>query len=466
MTTWLAVLVIAYLLLMLAIGAWARTQVHDTEDYLVAGRRLPLWMAMPTLLATWFGAGTLLTAADEVRAEGLRAAAMEPLGAGLCLILAGLVLAKPLWEMRLLTLADFFAQRYGRSAEVTAALLMIPTYLGWIGAQFVALAGLAEQLFGIPVPVGLALVAAIGTTYTLLGGMWSVTMTDIVQMTLVAIGLIILTLEVLWRAGGGVLPGLEAIYTALPDAKRIFIPRDSPQALLGWIGLLAVGTLGNLPGQDLMQRIFASRSSTTAVRACILAGLGYLTLGTLPLILGLAADMLSPGHAGTATIGMLAQLFLSPAHAILLLLAVISAVFSTIDSAILSPASVLSENVLADAAWLKLDPLARNRWAVLSIAIGGLVMAYWGEDAYSMLESAYALGLVSILAPLLLGVHTQRGTQATALWSMGLGTIVWLVHMLVGWETFLGPWTPLPTALCCGVLSTLPFVWAKLPPSA
>src|SRR5690606_14089986 len=185
LATILAITVVAYAALMLAIGWWARGRVDTSEDFLVAGRKLPLVLAAPTLLATWFGAGTLLTATDEVRAGGLRMAALEPLGAGVCLILAGLLLAPKLWRMKLLTLGDFYARRFGVRAERWSAVLMVPSYFGWIAAQYVALAGMLEISFGLPISIGLMLVAAIGIAYTLLGGMWSVTATDALQIALV-----------------------------------------------------------------------------------------------------------------------------------------------------------------------------------------------------------------------------------------------------------------------------------------
>jgi len=105
-----------YVVATYVLGFAVKSRVHDAEDFLVAGRRLPLSLAWATLLATWFGAGTMLTAADEVRSEGLSAIALEPLGSGLCLVVAGLFFARRLWDMKLLTMSDFFARRFGRRA--------------------------------------------------------------------------------------------------------------------------------------------------------------------------------------------------------------------------------------------------------------------------------------------------------------------------------------------------------------
>src|SRR5690606_30163460 len=189
-------------------------------------------------------------------------------------------------------------------------------------------------------------ISLLGTTYTLLGGMWSVTLTDVVQMACIVVGLLFLAGEVLVALGGGVVGGLEALWTAVPPERWVLVPHESGAEVLAWLGVLAVGSLGNLPGQDLLQRVFASRSADTAVRACHLAGVTYLVLGTMPILLGLAADVLAPGQEQRSTLGVLATLFLSPLSGSMLMLAVVSAVFSTIDSAILSPASLISENVL------------------------------------------------------------------------------------------------------------------------
>src|SRR5690554_4432425 len=128
LTQLLAGIMLAYVGVMFVIGSIAQRWIRTVDDFNVAGRRLGLGLAWATLLATWFGAGTLLTQADEVRNEGLHKAALDPWGAGVCLVIAGLFFARPLWEMKLLTLPDFFRRRFGPAAELFAALIMVPSY--------------------------------------------------------------------------------------------------------------------------------------------------------------------------------------------------------------------------------------------------------------------------------------------------------------------------------------------------
>jgi len=452
----LGVTLVAYVVGVFAMSFWARGRIESAEDYVVAGRRLPLSLAWATLFATWFGAGTLLTATDEVRTNGLELAALDPFGAGVCLLLAGWFFATRLWKLELLTLADFYGRRFGPRAEVVAAVVMIPGYFGWIAAQFVALAGVLELFFGIDPSVGIALVAGVGAGYTLIGGMWSVTLTDAAQMVGIILGLVVLAVVVLFELGDGAAgAGAARLAAETPPAMWTVVPTGSLAAFTGWLGVFCAGALGNLPGQDLAQRIFAARSALVAKRACLVAGVLYLGVGALPLLLGLAGNLLVPEH-DEAILPLLASLFLSPALAVVFLVTVLSAVLSTIDSAILSPASVLGQNLLARIPQRRISPLRLQEIAVVIVAACSVAFAYAGEGAYELLELAYEIGLVGLLVPLAIGLYSERGGERAALASMLVGTLAWAAHLVLGWETFLdlGP----PMGLSCAGLGVLAYL--------
>ncbi|HPG24569.1 MAG TPA: sodium:solute symporter [Myxococcota bacterium] len=458
-------MLIANVALVFGLAFAVRGRIHDHEDYLVAGRRLGLPLASLTLFATWFGAGTLLVATDEIRHHGLRAAALDPIGAGACLLLAGAFLAAPLWRMRLLTLVDFFRVRFGPRAETLGAILMVPGYFGWIAAQFVALASLLELLFGLDLRIGLALVAAVGTGYTLIGGMWSVVVTDAVQATLLVLGLATLAGACLLALGDGdASAGLSRLLAETPPERLVLVPRETLQEALAWLGVLAAGALGNLPGQDLMQRVFSSRSAAVARRACLVAGGAYWIVGIAPMGLGLAAAILAPDD-DASMLAILAGLLLHPLAAAAFVTAVLAAVLSTIDSALLAPAAVLAENLLGRR--LPNVPRVRlDRACVLAVAAASLAIAHLGEDAWSLLESAYEVGLVSLLVPLVAGLASTRGDERAALAAMGVGTVAWLAHGLLGWAWFAEPlafdvagW-PLPVGLSCAACAAVAYVAA------
>lgn len=447
-----------YLLIMYGIGWLAQRRVHDEVDFLVAGRKLPLSLAWMTLLATWFGAGTMLTAADEVREGGLTRAALDPVGAGACLVIAGLLVAGPMWRMQLLTVPDFFSRKFGPRAELVSSLILVPSYFGWIAAQFTAMAEVLQLFFGLPLFWGILLVALVGTGYTLMGGMWSVTLTDAVQITLVLFGLVMLLGVVLSELGQGDWGGgWQRITRETEPSKLQWFPREDAAALVGWLGVFAIGALGNLPGQDLMQRVFAANSARTARRACLIAGLAYWLFGAIPLMLALGSDLLFSGEgqgvsgdSSGKVLPMLAQAFLHPAVAVVFVVALMSAILSTIDSAILSPASVLAQNVFPR--FGQADTLRSNRLAVLFVAICSMLLALVGSSAYELLEEAYLLTMVGLFVPLILGLYSEPRCRLAGAASMLCGTGIWALHFLFGWEDFLQPcqpfgWIPLPLSL-------------------
>ncbi len=438
----LGVTLIVYVVAAFGLSFWARGRIQNAEDYVVAGRRLPLSLAWATIFATWFGAGTLLTATDEVREGGLEMAGLDPFGAGVCLLLAGWFYAAKLWKMKLLTLADFYRRRFGARVETVAAIVMIPGYFGWIAAQFVALASVLELFFGIDPALGIALVAFVGAGYTLLGGMWSVTLTDAVQVALIIIGLVVLAGTVLFELGDGSLAGgADRLVAETPPEMLAPIPTDTLMALWAWLGVFAAGALGNIPGQDLSQRIFSARSAKVAAGACIVAGVAYLAVGMLPLLLGLAGNVIAPDHEA-AIIPLLASLFLSEPLAVIFLLAILSAVLSTIDSAILSPATVLGQNLLGRLPHGRVTNLRLQEISVVIVTLASLAMAYLGEDAYGLLETAYEIGLVGLFVPLTFGLHLDRGGERAALASMAVGVAFWLPHVVLGAESLFGLGAP------------------------
>lgn len=418
-------------------AAWfARRRIESFSDYLVAGRRLGVGLASAGLLATWFGAGTLLASAEEVRDTGLRAAALEPVGPGICLLLVGLFYAGRLRRSGLLTLSDFFAARFDRRSEVASAVIMVASFFGWIAAQFTVLAALLETLFGLPVPVGLAAAFAVTVGYTLLGGMWSVTLTDAAQAVIVAVGLFAVFAAAMAELGGGFLGGVSRLARDTPPDLLEIVPSGG-EAFAVWAGLLLAGALGNIPGQDVLQRVFASRTETVARRACLIAGGSYLVLGVLPVGLGLAARLLAP-EGGGEILTVLGRILFSPPAALALLLVVVSALLSTADSALLSAGSVLGQNLLRHV-FPGANRLRLSRLAVLVVGAGSLGLAYGGLSAYALLEDAYELTLVGLFIPLTLGLYSKRGGPAAALGAIAAGAGLWALHLALGWNHFLDP---------------------------
>ena len=176
----LLTLVFVYLLVTIGIGLYAAKRVKNSADFAIAGRKLPLVMIVTTTFATWFGSETVLGIPAKFVGSGLNGVIEDPFGAGTCLILVGLFFAGKLYKMNLLTISDYYRERFGRTVEVVCSVIIMLSYLGWVSAQVTAL-GLVFNVLSagaITVPLGMVLGTASILAYTLFGGMWSVAVTD------------------------------------------------------------------------------------------------------------------------------------------------------------------------------------------------------------------------------------------------------------------------------------------------
>ncbi|MEZ4871623.1 MAG: hypothetical protein R2827_05110 [Bdellovibrionales bacterium] len=221
--TWLLVALSIYLIVLLLLAFFVSTQTESEEDFLVGGRKFNLWLTTFCLFATWFGAGTLITSTDEVSHSGLQATALEPYGAGACLILAGFFFARPLWDLQLYTYADFFRIRFGKKVEKLSVYMNVPIYVGWIAVQIVALANILAVFFPVPVWMFILGISLFACILTVSGGLWSVSITDSFQLFIIILGLIYL----FFRVSGGTLDFLEQV----PPEKLVLIPTEKFSSL-------------------------------------------------------------------------------------------------------------------------------------------------------------------------------------------------------------------------------------------
>ena len=236
--------------------------------------------------------------------------------------------------------------------------------------------------------------------------------------------------------GGSLAGGIARLGRETPPDLLAVVPRELT-ALLAWSGLLVAGALGNIPGQDVLQRVFASRTARVARRACLIAGGLYLVLGAIPVVLGLASRLLLPGQEGDL-LAALGRILFSPLAALGLVLLVVSAVLSSVDSALISAASVLAQNLLRHSV-PRAGLLRLSRLSVLIVGAASLFYAFRGFSAYSLLEDAYELTLVGLFVPLTAGLFSKRGGRTAALAAMGCGVVLWVLHLSLGWDWFLAP---------------------------
>lgn len=430
-TQWLlGTALIVYLIVLTGLSIVAARKVRTEEDYLVAGRKLPLFLCWGSLIATWFCSATITATSESAREEGLLGVILDPFACAATLIYAGLVFARPMWRMKLLTTSDFFRRTYGPQAELVGACLQIPAYFGWIALQYKALAGMLAVYFGIPVEWGVLIACGVTLAYTLMGGMWSVTLTDTLQILLAFAGLLILGYITFSQFGGGsAFAGIDRMVAESDPESLAFLPPAVMGAMLAYGATWATGLFGGIPGQDLQQRVFSARDARTAQWACILAGIFYLSFAMIPVGLGLISRIIAQDVEGDI-LQVLAGKYLSPALSVVFVISFTSVVVSTATSAVLAPATILSHNLLGRLAVFRERGLLVDRLCVFLISLGGLALSFTSQSKMELLDLAISIQLVALYVPLHLGLFGRPRSEWCAVLPMIAGMTAFLVRWL------------------------------------
>jgi len=430
--------VVVYLLVTIAIGLWAAKRVANSKDFVVAGRRLPLYMTVTTVFATWFGAETVLSVSATFARDGLGGIVADPFGSSFCLVFVALFFARAFYRMDLLTIGDFYRKRYNKPVEVVTSLAITASYLGWTSAQLTAL-GLVFAVLsggGLSLNEGIALGAAIVLGYTIWGGMWSVAWTDLFQTVIIIVGLWMVAMLVSDMAGG-----TGKVIAAAAEAGRFsFWPTGGGKEWLAFAAAWATLAIGSIPQQDVFQRVTSARNESVAVKGTLIGGVAYFLFAFVPIFIAYAALVVDP---------QLAQLFKSDdAREIQFILpnfvrdrvpvwaqvmffgALLSAILSTASGALLAPTALFTENVLRP---FYSDMSERQFMLTLRVVLVCFTLAalLFGLNSkstmYEMVQNAYKVTLAGAFVPLVGGLFWKRATAAGAMASILLGLSSWLL---------------------------------------
>lgn len=420
--------IILYLAGTIAIGYVASRRVHTSGDFMLAGRSLPLVLSTSALFATWFGSETVFGASSEFLKGGLYAVIEDPFGAALCLVLFGLFFARRLYEMNLVTLGDFFKVRFGHRTELVASIFIVPSYIGYIAAQLVAMGLILNIVTGMATWQGVVISSLVVTCYTYIGGMWAISITDFIQSIIIIVGLIVLAVVLSDKAGG-----IAVVWDRMPAQSLQFFPPPDITSVLSWLAAWSVLGLGSIPSQDVFQRAMSSGSARTAVHSSLWAAGLYLTVAMLPLFISLCTQQLYPEQvAGDTQLALPAMVLQHTPMAVQILFfgSLLSAIMSTTSSAILAPAAIFSENLVRPLAKEKLTDaqlLRLTRYSVLAFGALATAMACWRSNIYELVGESSVFSLVSLFVPLVFGLYSNWPNSWGAGVAMASGFVSWIV---------------------------------------
>ncbi len=351
-----------FYLLIFVVGIWASNlrKTDSASDVMLAGRSIPLGIAVFTMSATWIGGGFINGTAEATFRDGL-AWVQAPWGYALSLIIGGLFFARKMRRYEFKTMLDPLAQRYGKKM---AALLFLPALAGeifWTAAILTALGTTFGTVLGLDFNTSMILSAIIAIAYTAIGGLWAVALTDILQMILLMLGLGLVIPFALQTVGG--LDMVLTTYQAQKGSLSLLPPWQAWDVakhpawgnyFWNWLDFALLLIFGGIPWQVYFQRVLSAKNEKTAMWLSIIAGF-VCFLAAVPAVIigmiGVTADwsafgVAKPTGADSAYILPYVIYHLTnPYVATIGLGAVAAAVMSSVDSSILSASSMASWNV-------------------------------------------------------------------------------------------------------------------------
>ncbi|AOE84787.1 sodium:solute symporter [Pseudomonas sp. TCU-HL1] len=434
--------VLIYSIGMLLLGWYGMRRAKSNEDYLVAGRNLGPSFYMGTMAATVLGGASTVGTVRLGYVYGISGFWLCT-ALGLGIIALNWFLAKPLLKLRIYTVTQILERRYNPMARQASAVIMFAYALMISVVSTLAIGTVMEVLFGLPFWISVLLGGGVVVIYSTIGGMWSLTLTDIVQFIIKTVGLMFLLLPIcLYRVGGW-----DELATKLPDTAFSF-------TTIGYdtiVTYFLIYFFGILIGQDIWQRVFTARSEGVAKYAGSVAGIYCVIYGVVCAVIGMCAKVLLPdlenvNYAFAATV----KAALPDGIRGLVIAAALAAMMSTASAALLAASTTITEDLLPRLRGGKESSLPINRLFTAITGILVIAISLVVNDVLGALTLAYNLLVGGMLIPLIGAIYWKRASTAGAIASMSLGCITALVFMITDG---LDANTPIYYSLAVGAVS-------------
>lgn len=443
------VIVLAYLVGMLLVGfIVGKLKIKNSSDYMVAGRRMGLFMVAFSLSANNVGGGSTTGLAAKAFGSWGMSAVWYVLAASIAMIPLAFFAPK-IRKTMAVTIPEVVQRRFGKSASTFSAVLNILALFCLTSSQIAASGSVVSTLTGIPLNVCLLIAGLVVVLYTTLGGMIADQISDLVQFIIIFVGLAIATPFVLNGAGGW-----NAIAEKLPPVQLDFTK-------IGWV--VIIGYIFNyfctfLSGPEMVSRFETAKDEKTAKGASLLSAVLMAAMSIFPTLLGLAALSLQdslPGLAENGSNAMMAvtSVYAPPIITGLISAAIISATMSSADSNLLCMSTMFIKDIYLNL--IRKKPMDDRKVITLTrvcnvvACLIAMCISFLGISLVTMNTFAFAIRCAGPFAAYGLGLVVPRATKNSGLISIVTGTIgviVW--QILSGGDFYLGI---LPVVFGCGV---------------
>jgi SSS family solute:Na+ symporter len=439
------------MLAMLAVGYYASKKISNTTDFMVAGRRMgPLLMA-GTLAATEIGGGSSLGVVEQASTLGSAkwglSAAWYVLAMGLAFVILTF-LAPKIRATEVKTVPEYFRRKYGKTAGVFTSLTMFFPLIGLTAGQFMASATILSVMLGINGRLALVIVSVVVTAYAVMGGMWSVAITDFVQVGLIILGMLAAVPFAIRYAGGW----SEVVANVPTETFDLFKGIGGLKAIIALM-IMYVATF--TVGQEAVARYYSARDGKAAKQGSILAALVNGVYAFIPTVLGIITlalvNMNKVDKAMLLANGSRYSLPVLAVHTMpaiivgFLFSGIISATMSSADSDLLGAASIFGNDIYKQ--YIKKDASDKQvmrvtQFTMVIVGVFSLIVAWKATSLIGLLMFCFTLRAAGAFFPYVIGHYWKKSSTAGAIGSLIVGSIVSVIYekklipglKFFGWE--------------------------------
>ena len=422
-------IVVIYLILMLLIGYWSSKKIKSNEDFMVAGRRVgPILMA-GTLAATEIGGGSSLGVVERAFGDWGISASWYVTTMGIAFVILSF-LASKFRQAKVKTVPEYFRRRYGKASGLITSIIMILPLIGLTASQFIASATIVSVMLKLPYNISVTIVALVVTIYAVMGGLWSVTLTDFIQVFLIVIGMAVTVPYALNLAGG-----MENVVNNVPKETFDLFKGIGPMTI---VSLVIMYIASFTVGQEAVSRYYAAKDGKAAVQGSILSALINFIYAFIPTILGIITLALINMNKIDGKIILsegskyaLPHLAMSTMPAIvvgLLFSGIISATMSSADSDLLGAGSIFGNDIYK--IFIKPDATSNqvmNATKITMIIIGflGWIVALFNTGSIiKLLMLSFTLRAAGAFFPYIFGHYWKKSSTAGTIASLVSGSIL------------------------------------------
>lgn len=433
--------ILTYIIIVICVGWFAKKRIKSAEDYLVAGRALSLPLNSATLTAAFFGGVIIIGVPGAAYSVGiwnddytwgLIAGIGGPV---MCLILAGTFFMPKIWRMKLYSIADYFFLRFGNVTGVLATIMLCSSFLLYGAVQIVVFAKVGSSILDWPVLQATLIAVSVICIYTVLGGLWAVSLTDILQVSVLIACVIFVLFGTVHFMGGW-----EAAVGTIPPEKLQVFPKTAAFApWLAWIAAWLASGFGSIPSPDLMQRAFSAKSPKVARRSAYTAATILMVVGAMVSLLGFfGAELIQNGTIPESALQNDPELIIPvvvkamfPVGVVAVFLgACLAAVMSTGASCLLALSSMLYQNVLRRIFFPHSGDqrmVLVTRLTVICMCVLVTIIALNFPYAYVLSVFAFDLTLSTLFVPLALGFFWKKSNGFGATCGIAAGAAVRII---------------------------------------